>query len=105
MSSLDAAIQEEIAMRSARANNNGVGDYYKVVVLHPVDKMKSRYTAEAIDIIETLDMDFAMGNLFKAVWRAAAKERGVGKDGTSLEYDLDKIIYFATLIKNRKPYV
>jgi hypothetical protein len=44
---------------------------------------------ELQDLIEHKDMNFAQGNIFKAVWRLGEKT------GTSKEYDLEKIIWFA----------
>ena len=41
------------------------------------------------DLIEYKDMSFAHGNIFKAAYRLGHKE------GISLEYDLNKIIYYA----------
>lgn len=43
---------------------------------------------ELQDLIEHRDMNFAQGNIFKAVYR-------LGKKGNDLEYDLNKIIWFA----------
>jgi hypothetical protein len=44
---------------------------------------------ELQDLIEHRNMDFSTGNIFKATYRLGTK------DGVSLEYDLNKIIYFA----------
>ena len=41
------------------------------------------------DLVEYKGMNFNNGNIFKAAYRLGEK------DGTSLEYDLNKIIYFA----------
>jgi hypothetical protein len=41
------------------------------------------------DLIEYKEMSFAHGNIFKAAYRLGHK------DGISLEYDLNKIIYYA----------
>lgn len=45
--------------------------------------------AELIDLIEHKKMDFATGNIFKAVYRLGEKE------GSDAAYDLRKIIFFA----------
>jgi hypothetical protein len=45
---------------------------------------------EMQDLIEHRDMNFAMGNVFKACYRYGHKEN------TSQEYDLNKIIWYAT---------
>ena len=41
------------------------------------------------DLIEYREMNFNVGNIFKAAYRLGSKP------GTSREYDLNKIIYFA----------
>lgn len=41
------------------------------------------------DLVEHKDMNFAIGNIFKACYRLG------DKDGVSKEYDLNKIIYYA----------
>ena len=45
---------------------------------------------ELQDLIEHREMNFAIGNIFKAAYRLGEKE------GTDAEYDLNKIIWFAT---------
>lgn len=44
---------------------------------------------ELQDLIEFKNMNFAIGNIFKAAYRLGDKK------GTSKEYDLNKIIFFA----------
>ena len=44
---------------------------------------------ELQDLIEYREMNFAVGNIFKACYRLGTK------DGVSAEYDLNKIIFFA----------
>jgi len=62
-------------------NNGGSTDYYK---LPPMIK-------DLQDLIEHRDMNFAEGNIFKAVYR----------DKGSRLYDMNKIIYFAQREINR----
>lgn len=50
---------------------------------------------EMQDLIEHRNLNFAMGNIFKACYRYGLK------DGTSQEYDLNKIIWYATRELNR----
>jgi hypothetical protein len=45
--------------------------------------------AELQDLIEYREMNFSLGNIFKACWRIGEK------DGTDEIYDLNKIIWFA----------
>lgn len=71
----------------------GSSDYYKVMVTHPTTG-PSQYMAECNDIIEALDMNFAEGNAFKAIWRRAAARKGNGKAGTTALYDAEKIVFF-----------
>jgi hypothetical protein len=47
------------------------------------------------DIIEFKDMNFARGNIFKAVYRLGEKE------GIDDIYDLNKIIYYAKRMKKQ----
>ena len=47
------------------------------------------------DLVEYKDMNFNVGNIFKASYRLGEKE------GTDKEYDLRKIIYFAQRELNR----
>ena len=55
---------------------------------------------ETHDIItDVFDNDFDMGNMFKAQVRIQAAINGNGKAGTSIEYDLNKIIYTCNKLK------
>ena len=71
----------------------GSSDYYKVEVKNPT-RSRDAYVAECNDIIEALGMNFAEGNVLKAVWRHAANRMGRGKPGNSLLYDAEKIEFF-----------
>ena len=51
------------------------------------------YAQELIDLIEHKAMGFNQGNIFKAAYRLGEK------DGVSIIYDLNKIIYFANRMK------
>ncbi len=50
---------------------------------------------DLMDIIEFRKMSFAEGNIFKAVYRLGSKY------GTSRNYDLEKIIWFANRLKEQ----
>ncbi len=69
-------------------NNGGSTDYYK---LH-----KTNFT-HLQDIIESVDMNFAMGNIFKAAYRFYTKTNQT-KERIR---DLNKIIYFAERERDR----
>ncbi|MDH1556854.1 hypothetical protein N5E86_20605 [Stutzerimonas stutzeri] len=69
--------------------------YYSAEVRNPTTPGREPYTAECNDIIEALDMNFAEGNAFKALWRRAAARQGRSKrhytDGL---YDAEKVVFF-----------
>lgn len=75
-------------------------DYYRVMVEDP--KRTAPYMAECEDIIEALNMNFAQGCVFKAIWRDAAmrnlghKKRGSDQFGL---YDAEKVKYYGTRLE------
>lgn len=76
----------------------GSTDYYKLRIEHPTTA-KHPYDVECNDIIEALDMNFAEGNVFKALWRRAAARKGKQKKGyVDGKYDAEKILFFAKRI-------
>lgn len=78
----------------AREYTGGSVSYYAVTVANPISGGKA-YTAECNDIIEALGMNYAEGNAFKAIWRACAARKGLGKKGyTDGLYDAEKVVFF-----------
>lgn len=76
-------------------NSGGSVSYYKVSIDKPTT-LPAPYEAECNDIIEALGMNFAEGNIFKALWRRAAARKGVRKGGYDQgKYDAEKILFFA----------
>lgn len=74
----------------------GSVNYYKVKVSNPTSGGDS-YTAECNDIIEALRLNYAEGNILKAVWRIAAARMGKAKRGYEDEvYDAEKIVFFGS---------
>jgi len=71
----------------------GSSSYYQIEIKHPTTLPRAYWT-ECNDIIEALDMNFAEGNAFKAVWRRAAERQGRGKPGNSPLYDSEKVLFF-----------
>lgn len=72
----------------------GSSSYYKVYVKHPTT-LGEPYEAECNDIIEALNMTFAEGNAFKAIWRKAKARQGVKKKGyDNGVYDSEKVVFF-----------
>ena len=84
-----------IKEENERILTGGSSDYYKVRVTKPTSGAHA-YTAECNDIIEALDMNYAEGNVFKAVWRRAALRMDNGKPGSTSLYEAEKIEFFGT---------
>lgn len=73
----------------------GSVSYYTVHIANPTTAGREPYDAECNDIIEALRMDYAEGNVFKAIWRRAAARQGLAKRGyTDGLYDAEKIVFF-----------
>lgn len=85
------ACEEE--KRMVKPLTGGSSDYYKVRIATPTSG-GGVYIAECNDIIEALDMNYAEGNAFKAVWRRAALRQGGGKPGSTLLYESEKVEFF-----------
>ena len=68
--------------------------YYLVEVNKPAMAGLPPYVAEAQDIIAALDMTFAEGEAFKALWRACRMRQGFGKPGATADYDFDKLAHY-----------
>lgn len=85
--------------------SGGSVNYYQVEIKKPTTEGRPQYIAECNDIIEALGMDFAEGNVFKALWRSCA-ERTLGKKkaGGDAVYDAEKMCFFSqrTLTKRKE---
>lgn len=82
--------------------SGGSNDYYKVQVGSPTSGGDA-YTAECNDIIEALQMTYAEGNAFKALWRHALARRGIGKQGNTQKYEAEKVEFFAKRLVEQAP--
>lgn len=77
-----------------REYTGGSVNYYTVEVTKPTTAALP-YTAECNDIIEALQMNYAEGNAFKAIWRATAARLGISKRGyTDGLYDAEKVVFY-----------
>lgn len=73
----------------------GSVSYYTIHVEHPTTEGRPPYTAECNDIIEALNMNYAEGNAFKAIWRSCAARLGLTKKGyEDGVYDAEKVVFF-----------
>lgn len=88
-----------------REYSGGSVSYYAVAIDRPVSG-QAPYTAECLDIIEALGMDYAEGNAFKAIWRkCAARTLGKSKKGyADGVYDAEKVEFYGSrmVAKERK---
>lgn len=79
----------------------GSSGYYTVAVERPTSG-GAPYIAECNDIIEALNMEYDVANVFKAAWRIAALRQGKGKLGQdSPVYDAEKVVFFGNRIIER----
>jgi len=78
-------------------STESIGDsvsYYTVNIDHPTSGGQP-YSTECNDIIEALGMNYAEGNVFKAVWRMCAARNGKSKAGYEDGlYDAEKVVFF-----------
>ena len=78
----------------------GSSSYYTIHISSPTTEGRPAYDAECNDIIEALDMNYAEGNAFKALWRRAAARKGMRKKGYDNGlYDAEKVEFFGNRLK------
>lgn len=101
MQRLDAASP---IRKSEGEHSGGSVSYYKVDISDPTTPGVQPYTAECNDIIEALGMNYAEGNVFKALWRScAARTLGKKKQGNDEVYDAEKMNFFSQqILRQRK---
>lgn len=88
--------QENI--QPTREYTGGSVSYYKLPINNPTSA-KAPYVAECNDIIEALELNYAEGNVLKALWRRAAARQGKSKRGYSDGlYDAEKIVFFGNRV-------
>lgn len=90
------------------ANKKQVGitggnvNYYLIEVKNP--KRNEPYICEVEDLIETLDMTFHEGTILKSLIRSCKLRQGLGKPGSTMIYEAEKIKHSADrlLIKTKE---
>lgn len=81
-------------------SDGGASSYYEKQIVRLSDG--ETFNCQTGDIIRSMvNNDFDGGNILKALDRIFQNIQGKGKEGTSIEYDCNKIIYFANVIKER----
>lgn len=87
----------EITPAVPPALTGGKSKHYQVQMeVHCAGSLKDTVIVEfdCNDLIEELNMTFAEGEVFKAVWRKSAARLGNGKPGHQPLYDAQKIEFF-----------
>lgn len=74
----------------------GSNKYYVLKINNP-----EPYVTECMHIIDALNLNFAEGNIFKAIWRKAAQRLGNEKPGSKALYEAQKIKFFADRLLER----
>lgn len=77
-------------------SDGGSSDYYKIY-LPPalIQRISESGYVEVKDVLRYgLDNDATLFNVAKALFRIASARRGEGKDGITVEYDLNKCLFF-----------
>jgi len=78
-------------------SDGGSSKYYEIVI---TNKAGESIKVEMGDIIRAcVANDFDLGNIMKACRRISEAKQGRGKAGASVEYDANKIVYFANEVK------
>jgi hypothetical protein len=91
----DAFSPDIVSEKVTKPLTGGSSDYYTI-------GLEDGTSVEAQDIIEALNLNFAEGNIFKAIWRQAAKRQGNGKAGTPTKYDREKVVFFGNRLLARE---
>jgi len=92
----------ELANQKQTTITGGNVNYYLISVPHP--KRLEPYTAEVEDIIESLEMEFAEGTLFKSLVRLCKLNQDLGKPGSDKIYEAQKIVYYAERVLAKAKY-
>lgn len=97
---LDDIVSVSVAEAAPIKSDGGSSAYYQKQIIRLVDG--AVFECQTGDIIRSMVAnDFDGGNILKALDRIFQNIQGKGKDGVSIEYDCNKIIYFAEIIKQR----
>lgn len=90
-------LQEECTFQEEYTG--GSSSYYSLYIANPLNKNQPSYTVECQDIITALNMNFATGNIFKAIWRMCAAMLGKRKKGyDNGKYDLEKVVFYGNML-------
>lgn len=86
----------EVESSTGFKSDGGSSDYYKIYL--PEDLIKDiaeKGYVEVKDVLRYgLDNDATLFNVGKALFRVASARRGLGKAGVTVDYDLNKCLFF-----------
>jgi hypothetical protein len=85
--------QEDSTSGQTDELTGGSVDYYTALVHKPTSG-GDPYELEVNDFIEAFDLNFAEGNIVKAVVRLAQLRREAGKPGSTMRYEAGKTKFF-----------
>lgn len=94
--------REDIAEEARHAENSGHHVNYYLAQVDAPTKGGMPYRAECMDVIDALDMTFAEGEAFKAIWRCAAARLGMQKAGNEAVRDAQKVIFYGERMLSRE---
>ena len=97
LESLQTLLAEKIIVKeetSQPIKSDGVSsDYYKLTI---INKAGESIQCETGDVLRAMvGNDYDLSNIIKAARRMYEASQGRGKEGATIEYDANKIIYFA----------
>lgn len=84
-------------------SDGGSSNYYNIPLSNNVLKrVIETGVIKVEDIIEALGSDFDIGNIIKCAVRINSLQQGIGKEGNTVEYDVNKIKYSANRLVERE---
>lgn len=82
-------------------SDGGSSSYYDIVLPDwLIKKITERKYIKTEELIEVLGNDFDIGNILKCTIRINSLRNGKGKEGNTVTYDANKIIYSANKLKD-----
>lgn len=94
----DLYVREDNVKDGPVVSSGGSSEYYKLTI---TNKAGESIECETGDVLRVLvGNDYDLSNIVKACRRMSEASQGRGKAGASIEYDANKIIYFASEFKH-----
>ena len=94
LDAIGSDVDLKVTRQETEEHTGGSSSYYMIRVEKVTTDWNEPYWAECNDIIEALEMNYAEGNAFKALWRKAAARKGKKKKGNTALYDAEKVAFF-----------